>query len=294
MRAGMPMFLHEPERVFPQLGRWLARLRFDLGLPPQGRALCSTHATRGGTSTAMHSDHAVSFILQMSGTKVWHIADNRAFPLPTQRHSLVMDTVHGELAGYQVGPVPTAILDDAQTITLGPGSLLFVPSGWWHAVDGPDESLALMFIAINVNWAVVVARALQRALTRDRRWRPFAVGARSPNAAMRARARATAAELLDDLRARLSRMTPDDLLAPSYWRSQRAHRAIEGAVVTIDSAPGRTRLELGDAELRAFTAIDARRGGFTGDELVADGHDPDVVDVLLAALTEAGFLQLDP
>ncbi len=293
--AGRPLFMHQPERVFPRIEQWIHALRRDLGFPPKGRFLASTHMTRGGSSTALHCDHAISFVLQMSGEKIWHLAPNRSFPYPTQRYSLAMPGhPHGELLDIQAGPVPDRIPDGAERYHLHPGSVLFVPSGWWHAVEGPSESLALMFIGINVNWADVIGHALRVLLQGDERWRSLAVGGRSPNRRARADGAATLAPLLTELGQCIAKVDPFDLLTPRYLRASQVEVQIVGKRVDIRGGTHDVQLLMGVEELVALKHILACRGRFTDLELIDAGHPPLVVDGLLEVLVRVGLLELDP
>jgi hypothetical protein len=233
----------------------------------------------------------------MSGRKTWTIAPNETFPLPTQRYSVQMgNAIHGDLLSIQRGPLPASMPSGARRIDLESGSLLFLPSGWWHAVESPEPSMALMFIGLNVNWADVVTRALRISLHADPRWREFARGGRSPNRRERDIGARELDELLDDLRARLALQSARVLLTPTYVRASGSSAAIDGAVCTLMTSADTTRLEVGAEELYALKAVlaAADKGRFDDVLFLDAGYDPDIIEALLEALVQAGFLELDP
>jgi 50S ribosomal protein L16 3-hydroxylase len=291
--AGIPMFLHKPDRQFPQLRVWMDQLRLDLGIPARGLFLSSTHTTMGNTTTHTHFDHAATFVLQMSGVKKWWVAPNRSVPLPTSRHSLAMERIRGELANYQEAPIPSGMPDDAVVHTLAPGSLLFVPNGWWHATEALGESLALMFIMININWADVVCHALRKRLIQDPAWRRFAVGAGSPNPRFRAGARAELGGLLERFRESVAALGTDEVLLPRFMRSAEVGCALTGHVAVFTSRRWESRIEFGPEELEIFHDIERRDREFTAEELIAHGFDKQRVHGLLAALLDIDYLLVE-
>lgn len=43
---------------------------------------------------------------------------------------------------------PSSFFDDAEEVTLRPGSVLYVPAGMWHRVQCAEDS-----VSINIRWA---------------------------------------------------------------------------------------------------------------------------------------------
>jgi ribosomal protein L16 Arg81 hydroxylase len=43
---------------------------------------------------------------------------------------------------------PSSFFDDAEEVTLRPGSVLYVPAGMWHRVQCVEDS-----VSINIRWA---------------------------------------------------------------------------------------------------------------------------------------------
>lgn len=293
-RAGFPMFLHRPERRFARLRRWITALKYELGLPARVKFVCSTHATMGNTRTHLHFDNALSFVLQLRGTKKWLIAPNRSVPNPTTRHSLAMPRLQGDLATYLEEPIPTDPPPDTQEIVLREGGLLFVPNGWWHAVEGVDESLALMFIIINVSWADIVTNQLRRELMKDPAWRGFAAGARTSNARFWAGAARDVEPLLHRAKAALENLRPAEVVEPRYVQEPEVHvTKLAGGRCAFHSEFVQGEVEFEDVDLEIFEAIEALGKSFRAREIVDLGHDPRDVEAVLDALVDVGYLQVE-
>jgi uncharacterized protein YaiE (UPF0345 family) len=181
---------------------------------------------------------------------------------------------------------------DAMEVTLGPGSLLFVPSGWWHSTVGIGPSLALMFITINLNWAEVVTAALRRKLIGDQSWRRFAAGARSCSPAHRATAVVEARALLAELPTLVTSLDAEEVVEPLYLRVPETTCRVSDGVASFTSARHHSKVELGGAELALLADLE-RRGAATARELVAAGHPPALVEALLAALVEVELFTVE-
>ena len=86
----------------------------------------------------------------------------------------------------------------AETVVLSPGSVLFVPRGYWHATESDEETLALNFTFGQPSWADVVLAALRTKLLADPQWRELAQGTEAPLLPMLARLPGEAAALVPD------------------------------------------------------------------------------------------------
>ena len=68
----------------------------------------------------------------------------------------------------------------AQTIELKPGSLLFVPRGYWHSTEAKGEALALNFTFTAPTWIDLFTTALRSRLSLSPEWRETASGVCDP------------------------------------------------------------------------------------------------------------------
>lgn len=175
-RDGMALIFNRVERFFPVVDAWLGRLRLELGLPLKCEPRAIIYATPAGAGNSPHFDANANFVVQLKGTKRWRIAPNEHVANPTDRWAMNQEAPAEELEGYLQGPLPTELPDDAHVIDLAPGSVLFVPRGYWHATEAEEDTLALNFTFGQPTWADVVLTALRGQLLRDEGWRALADG----------------------------------------------------------------------------------------------------------------------
>lgn len=156
-RPGPALYLLSTE-----VPRWAPALMADLPdpadvLPPSARLPCSPtfvwhHCDRmfffgpAGTVTHMHTDPQPGVLVQISGTKVVHLAPPEATgrlrelaePLPgAPRHWLGVD-----LAGPARPLVP-----GVRRCVLGPGDGILIPAYWWHHVRSVTPA-----VSVNYGW----------------------------------------------------------------------------------------------------------------------------------------------
>lgn len=90
---------------------------------------------------------------------------------------------------------------DAQTFELKPGSLLFVPRGYWHSTLADGDSLALNFTYTAPAWIDLFMSALRSRLLQSELWRETANGVGDPaqRSLCEAKLGVLLSELIDDL-----------------------------------------------------------------------------------------------
>ena len=169
--------------ISPVLTEWLETLRTDLGLPASTHSRCMVYATPDGKGTAPHFDQNVNFVLQLHGTKTWWLAPNTSVVNPTQRYTMGQPC-DPELASYMDDEFPESMAD-GQKFVLEPGSLLFVPRGYWHRTEAKGEALALNFTYSQPTWVDVFTLALRSRLLLSPAWRELADGVSSEDSARR-------------------------------------------------------------------------------------------------------------
>lgn len=169
------LHLQESENI---LSEWLYALRSDLGLPAMTYGRCMIYATPDGKGTAPHFDQNVNFVVQIHGTKKWWLAPNRHVENPTQRHTMGLQ-IDPELTPYSSLPMPTAMPADSLQVVLKPGSVLFVPRGYWHSTEANGNALALNFTFNQPTWIDLFSAALRSRLSMSPEWRELANGVSS-------------------------------------------------------------------------------------------------------------------
>ena len=164
------------EAHIPALKSYLAKLITDLRMPASvyGRCICYLTPARAGASP--HFDQNANFIVQLTGEKIWQLAANKSIQNPSTRHVMSSPEPFVELLYQATDPFPTTMPEWAETISLKPGSVLFLPNAYWHTTSSNAASLSLNFTFDQPSWADLVTEALRRLLIMDHPWRELATG----------------------------------------------------------------------------------------------------------------------
>jgi 50S ribosomal protein L16 3-hydroxylase len=208
----MGLLFNNVETISPELSTWLARLKKDLGLPTSTYARCMVYATPDGKGTAAHFDQNVNFVLQLSGTKTWRLSENESVYNPTQRFT-IGQPLDPELESYAHDVMPDRMPEEAEEIVLKPGSMLFVPRGYWHATEASGNALALNFTFSQPTWVDLFTAALRSRLLLSPEWRELADGVGSQVSDRRAVAEQKLAGLLAELAEDVPQWRAEDILA---------------------------------------------------------------------------------
>lgn len=196
------------------LESWLAEIHAELGLPLSTYSRCMIYATPDGKGTAAHFDQNINFVLQIQGEKTWWLSPNETFENPTERFT-IGQPLDLELATYAMQEPPTSMPEPQQKIVLKPGSMLFVPRGYWHRTEASGEALALNFTFSQPTYIDLFLTALRSRLTLSHEWRALADGVNDPSRRELATAR------FDELLANLVNDLPN-------WRAEDILGATEG------------------------------------------------------------------
>ena len=173
---GMALIFNAVERFLPPVQGWLEGLRRELGLPRKCDPRSIVYASPAGSGNSPHFDANANFVVQIRGTKTWRLAPNTHVKDPTDRWAMNQAGLSEELEGYVDVALPTAMPPLAQSFTLSPGSVLFVPRGYWHSTETAEDTLAINFTFGQPSWADVMLAALRVRLLKEPKWRALAVG----------------------------------------------------------------------------------------------------------------------
>ena len=175
----MGLLFNNVHKISPVLQNWLTVLQKDLGLPQSTLARCMIYATPDGKGTATHFDQNINFVVQLQGVKKWWIEPNTSVENPSQRHTLGQP-VDPELASYMDSAgLPVENSKGRRQIILKPGSMLFVPQGYWHSTEAEGSALALNFTFSQPSWVDLLTTALRSRLILSADWRELADGVSS-------------------------------------------------------------------------------------------------------------------
>lgn len=108
----------------------LQALQRALGARSSGSCRAFFHAP--GARVPRHCDEVAVVAIQLSGQRAWQLEPNRRPPVGL--YDPVPMTAERDVFGRR-----------ARSLTMRPGSVLYVPRGWWHATRSRGESFALTF-----------------------------------------------------------------------------------------------------------------------------------------------------
>lgn len=92
-----------------------------------------------GTITPWHHDLTQNFLLQLRGRKKVTLASPAETPrMRNHRHCFSRFGGTTDFAGVADPPATTELI-------LAPGEILFIPVGWWHHVEGLDQTIGMSF-----------------------------------------------------------------------------------------------------------------------------------------------------
>jgi 50S ribosomal protein L16 3-hydroxylase len=207
----MGLLFNQVQKVSPVLQTWLDEIKSELGLPAMTYSRCMVYATPDGKGTAPHFDQNINFVLQLTGTKKWWIAPNENVTHPSQRYT-IGQPIDPELASYADTPMPKQMPTKKKAIILKPGSLLFVPQGYWHSTEATGEALSLNFTYSQPSWVDLFTAALRSRLLLSPEWRELADGVSSKDTDLRHGAEQKFDALLQELTHDLPHWNAADIL----------------------------------------------------------------------------------
>ena len=171
---GMGLLFNEAQKISPVLVYWLEDMRRSLGLSAMTYGRSLIYATPDGKGTAPHFDQNINFVLQIQGIKKWKLAPNHSVANPMTRHTMGQ-VGDAELMSYIEAPLPAEMPSDSLSYELRPGSLLFVPRGYWHSTQAEGDALALNFTFTAPTWIDLLSAAMRARLAQVPEWRETAV-----------------------------------------------------------------------------------------------------------------------
>jgi 50S ribosomal protein L16 3-hydroxylase len=207
----MGLLFNRVEKTSPVLVKWLTAIHADLGLPAMTDKRCMVYATPDGKGTAPHFDQNINFVLQLTGTKKWWLAPNETVEHPSQRHTLGL-AVDPELQSYLDHDMPKKMPGNKKAVILKPGSLLFVPQGYWHSTEAEGEALSLNFTFSQPSYADLFTAAFKSRLMLSTEWRALADGVSSHDSERRETAELTLDALLLELTEDIPNWKAKDIL----------------------------------------------------------------------------------
>jgi ribosomal protein L16 Arg81 hydroxylase len=131
-RAATCHFFNDFERQFSEVRETIAHLCRALGRRPDG---CIGSLQTGGAVISRHCDDAGVIAVQLFGSRQWRLEPNSEPPVGIHEPVYVAEKLRDGWSA-EFGPA-------SRTVTLMPGSVLYVPLGWWHETRSCEDSFAL-------------------------------------------------------------------------------------------------------------------------------------------------------
>jgi hypothetical protein len=120
------------QRQFSEVRETIAQLCGALGRRPDG---CIGSLQTGGGVISRHCDDVGVIAVQLFGSRQWRIEPNSDPPVGIHDPVYVAAKLRD---GWSAEFSPAS-----HTVTLMPGSVLYVPLGWWHETRSFEDSFAL-------------------------------------------------------------------------------------------------------------------------------------------------------
>ena len=198
----------------PGMRRWLAQFKAELGLPQGTLAKVIVYAAANGGGFPPHFDAYTNFVFQVKGRKTWRICPNQNVIDPVQHYELAAAPyLPEELAQYWTGEHPQIGLPEAETLELQPGSLLYLPRGYWHTTESNEETLAINITLGQPTWLDLFLAELKAKLVAKAPWRELASNFEQIPPEFQSRSKEHLTGLLRELAQEIEEITPAKILA---------------------------------------------------------------------------------
>lgn len=172
--AGCSFHYRNLEQHIPELVPVVRALERDFGLR-EGDALLEAFVGSQGSFVDPHFDATTTFNVQLLGEKRWRLAANPAVIAPS-RGCGVGEPATGELVAQLSQDLLEAMPNDAESIDVRPGSVVFLPHGTLHETRVTGDSFAILLTIQPPTFAGCFgAQFLQRLLEHES-WRQPAYG----------------------------------------------------------------------------------------------------------------------
>lgn len=172
--VGYTLFFSHVQRQVPAI-RALADEFADATGVSKDRVSCEVFFSRKGSGAPPHFDGYSGFNIQLTGEKRWQLRRNEhvQYPMTGGAMGKAADPIHYGCARL---PFPEVMPDDAEQVLTKPGSVVFVPAGYWHATQALDgDSTAIVFSMNRDSWSEKLTKEIERRLNRT-----FAISRSSP------------------------------------------------------------------------------------------------------------------
>jgi 50S ribosomal protein L16 3-hydroxylase len=155
----------------------LAEMSVALNVPSSAFN-CAIFVSPQNEGVPTHFDGKENFIVQLCGKKRWFISANHVISYPI--HDYLPDAPRQpELQLYASLPLENYPPPPETTIDLEPGSVLFLPRGFWHQTAATTDSVSLSIAIATPTRLEVLLGDLRAKLVRNPIWRSPVIARRA-------------------------------------------------------------------------------------------------------------------
>lgn len=168
---GWTCSIRAPHEAIPVVDEWRLALEAELNCP----VMCEAIASPKGEAVPKHYDGVELINIQLKGEKQWTIAENDSVQFPyisffpglernprdgANGDQFIHDTGIAEQLSNEMPDFGT------DTVTMLPGSALFLPRGYWHQTRCFSPSVSLVFVIKSLTSMDIALEALRHQLFR--------------------------------------------------------------------------------------------------------------------------------
>jgi 50S ribosomal protein L16 3-hydroxylase len=180
---------------------------------------CEAFAAIGSVDVPLHFDHETNFMLQLRGSKTWRYAPNCDLPNPVFPYFPANPNRYYDDGRnpYTGSALPREFPASLVERIVHPGTVTFMPRGYWHATRTHEESLAIGFVIDPPTMAELVLAPLLARLHAKAEFRAHPLSA--PDHEGRAGLERQLLQILTAVQASAAELTPAAML--EFYRAHR-------------------------------------------------------------------------
>jgi ribosomal protein L16 Arg81 hydroxylase len=209
-RMGLTIFLSDIAASVPGCRRFLRQLESELGIR-EGISRIGLFASPESSGLQTHYDVYDIFSIQLIGTKRFRVARNDKIPFPCTKQYARGKQAYDDLFPQAINGYADPDAVPYETVDMKPGSVLFLPRGYWHTTEASDEVSVSVSIGFETPTALDCILPLVKSyLMQDPKWRRPLYGAWG--GPLEASAIERSDELLKDLSEATKRLSARDVI----------------------------------------------------------------------------------
>jgi hypothetical protein len=238
---GLTVYFHDIVKQIPGLEAYAKALEDELGLDPGGVKVAA-FASPTGEGLGFHYDTGEIFSVQLRGTKTFDLAPVTEVEFPCGLPNSPGTTPSDETFPQMNNGFPSEAPQTYETVTMQPGTVLYMPRGTWHRTQAGEDSLSVSIAFAAPTALDTVLAQLRMLLLQDPRWRHPIYGLRG--GLLHDGAGEQIGELLKRLPQQVQALGAGDVLmakVPESQRWRKIHvnsRFIRNPACTVRMEPG--------------------------------------------------------